>query len=219
MNLGQLDNLIAEIRRVSFSDDKTILGNALALEYEEKLINEGKSEYNVFVFGDLNDFKQLNDEHGYAAGDVAIRVAGETLNKIVVSELQARAFRKSGDEFVILLRQDVVNRFLSLASAFADIHFSQNEKELRTSMSFGYVFSDGKTSFEDLLRRAEDACKQAKVQGNGFCVEWAEDIKLNPFVRKGGRCKQCGARVTCNVPKQNAQAELKGCPCCGAALE
>jgi diguanylate cyclase (GGDEF)-like protein len=219
MNLGQLDNLIAEIRRVSFSDDKTILGNALALEYEENLINEGKSEYDVFVFGDLNDFKQLNDEHGYAAGDVAIRVAGETLSKIVVGELQAKAFRKSGDEFVILLRQNMVIRFLPLASTFADIQFSQNEKELTTSMSFGYVFGDGKTSFEDLLRRAEDACKQAKVQGNGSCIEWTEDIKLNHLVRKGGRCKQCGARVTCNVPQQNAPVELKGCPCCGGPLE
>src|SRR5256714_4839928 len=218
MNLGQLENLISEIRRASLADDKTILGNAVALEYEEKSVNEGTSEFNVVVFGDLNDFKQLNDEHGYAAGDLAIRVAGETINKLVVGELQAKAFRKSGDEFVILLRQDMVEKFLSLATSFGDILFFYNEKELRTSMSFGYILSDEKMSFDDLLRRSEDACKHAKTQGESSCVEWTEDIKLNSLVRKSGRCQKCGARITCNVPQQTAPSKLISCPCCGESL-
>jgi diguanylate cyclase len=218
MNLGQLENLVAEIRRVSFADDKTSLGNALALNHEEQLINNGESEFNVVVFGDLNDFKQLNEDHGYEAGDVAINNVGETIYKIVVDDLQAKAFRKSGDEFVILLKQDLVERFLSAASSFGNILFSYKDKELRTTMSLGYVLSDGKTSFDDLLRRAEDACKHAKAQGDGACVEWTEDIKLNPLVRRSGRCSKCGARVTCNVSQQNAPAKLKCCPCCGESL-
>lgn len=216
--IGQLEKLVAEIRRVSFADDKTTLGNALALAQEERAINAGVSEFNVIVFGDLNDFKHLNDIHGHDAGDVAINKVGDIIYKIIVEDLQAKAFRQSGDEFVILLRRDLVESFLSVAATFGDIAFSYNEIQLSTAMSFGYVFSDGKTNFIDLLARAETACQSAKAQGDGACIEWIEEMELNPLVRIGGRCLKCAAKISCNVPQQIAPAQLKCCPCCGASL-
>src|SRR5688500_268937 len=98
--IGQLEKLVAEIRRVSLSDDKTPLNNSLALAQEERQINQGIGPFRVVVFGDLNDFKQLNDSYGYEAGDVGIRRAGETIHQLLVEGLQAKAFRQSGDEFV-----------------------------------------------------------------------------------------------------------------------
>ena len=74
MNLGQLEQLIAEIRRVSFADNKTSLGNALALDKEAE-----ETELDVIVFGDLNDFKHLNDIYGHDAGDVAIKETREVV--------------------------------------------------------------------------------------------------------------------------------------------
>jgi diguanylate cyclase (GGDEF)-like protein len=219
MSLGdaieRLEEVVAEVRQTSLTDDKTTLGSALALRREERLIDEGVSEFDVIVFGDLNDFKSLNDEHGYEAGDLAIRTVGETIYRIAFEELQAKAFRQSGDEFVILLKQAYLKRFLLNTPAFDGINFSHNEKELKTAMSFGYVLSDGKTSFRELLGRAEAACKQAKTLADGACVLWTEDVRLNPFVRKSERCQNCGARTSCNVPKQNAPVELICCPCCG----
>src|SRR5437763_17220313 len=104
MNFGQLENLVAEIRRISFADDKTSLGNALALEQEERLINEGKSKFDVIVFGDLNNFKRINDDYTHDAGDLAIKVIGETIRTTLIEGLEAEAYRQSGDEFVILLK-------------------------------------------------------------------------------------------------------------------
>ncbi|MCA1629033.1 MAG: GGDEF domain-containing protein [Acidobacteria bacterium] len=216
--IGQLEKLVAEIRRVSSIDDKTSLGNALSLSQEERLINQGASEFDVVVFGDLNDFKHLNDKYGHDAGNVAINKVGDIIHKIVVEDLQSKAFRHGGDEFVILLRQDAVERFLALTSAFGDIFFSHKEEELRTAMSLGYALSDGKSSFGELLGRAEVACQHAKALGDGVCTQWTEDIKLNPFVRISGRCQKCGARISCNVPQQNAPTELICCPCCGESL-
>lgn len=216
--IGQLESLVAEIRRVSFYDDKTPLGNALALAQEERRINEGVSEFDVIIFGDLNDFKHLNDEYGHEAGDLAIKRVGETIHEIVAEGTLAKAFRQSGDEFVILLKQDLVERFLSVASSFGHIFFSHKGQELRTAMSLGYAYSDGKTSFRDLLGRAEVACQHAKAQGDGICIEWTEDMKLNPLVRKSGRCQKCSAKISCNVPAQNAPATLNFCPCCGEPL-
>jgi diguanylate cyclase (GGDEF)-like protein len=159
MNLGQLEFLINEIRRVSFADDKTPLGTALALAQEEQLINEASSEFNVIVFGDLNDFKQLNDNFGYVAGDVAIKQVGETILEVIVKDLQAKAFRQSGDEFVILLKEDSVERFLSVTHTFSDISITHLDQKLRTAMSFGLARGDDKTSFRELQGRAEIACK------------------------------------------------------------
>ena len=220
MNLGQLEQLeqlIAEIRRVSLADDKTSLGNALALDREGLLINAGESEFDVIVFGDLNDFKHLNDDHGHDAGDVAITEAGEAIRKLI-EDLEAKAFRQSGDEFVILIKQDVVRRFVSAAAALVSIKFSYNEVELATSMSLGYVHIDGKTSFRDLLAKAETACQHAKAQGDGACIEWVEDMERNPLIRIGGRCLNCAAKISCNVLKQNAPPALGCCPCCGILL-
>ena len=218
MNFRQLEALLAEIKQVAFTDDKTKLGNALALAQDEQSINAGAGEYGVIVFGDLNDFKHLNDIYGYDAGDVAINKVGEIIYHIVIEDLQAKAFRLSGDEFIILLKQELVERFLLAAAAFGDIAFLYNDNELRTAMSFGYVRSDGRTRFRDLLTRAETACQYAKVQGDGICIEWVEEMERDPLIRIVGKCLNCAAKISCNVPKQNAPAALKFCPCCGGTV-
>jgi diguanylate cyclase len=216
--IGRLENLFAEIRQVAVTDDKTSLGNALALEREERLINDGKSRFDVIVFGDLNNFKRINDDHTHDAGDLAIKVVGETIRKTLIEDLEATAYRQSGDEFVILLKQEFLERFLAITPSFGNINFSHKDKELITAMSFGYVRSDGKTSFRDLLERADVACQHAKLQGDGTCVEWTENLKQNPLKSIYESCQQCGAKITCKVHQQNAPAKLIGCPCCGASL-
>ena len=216
--IERLEKLVTEVRQASLTDDKTTLGSALALRQEERLINEGASDFNVIVFGDLNGFKQLNDDHTHDAGDVALNSVGEIIRKLVIDDLKAKAFRQGGDEFVILLRQDSVEEFLSVTASLGNILFSHKEKGLKTAMSFGFALSDGKTSFSDLLERAEVACQYAKAQGDGECVKWTDELELDPLIRKGGRCQKCGARISCNVSRQNAPKELKCCPCCGEAL-
>jgi diguanylate cyclase (GGDEF)-like protein len=223
MNLNeaieQLERFVADARQASLTDEMTKLGSKLALDQEQRLISEGMSEFDVAVFGDLDDFKHLNDDHGHDAGDVAINKAGETIQLVLVIEgLQAKAFRRSGDEFVILLKQDSIETFLLTTPSFSNITFFYNEQELGTAMSLGYAIGDGKISVSDLLGRAEVACQYAKVQGGGVCVAWTEDMKLNPLVRKNGNCLKCSARISCNVPKLKAPAGLKFCPCCGESL-
>jgi diguanylate cyclase (GGDEF)-like protein len=215
--IKQLERFVVEVKQASLTDEMTELGSKLALDQEKRLISEGKSELDVAVFGDLDDFKHLNDDYGYDAGTVAINKAGETI-QAVIKDLQAKAFRQSGDEFVILLKQDSIERFLSATPSFSNILFFYNGKELKTAMSLGYAIADGKISVSDLLERAEVACQYAKAQGDGTCVKWTDDIELNPLVRRSGSCRKCKARISCNVLEQNAPAKLKFCPCCGESL-
>ena len=128
--IDQLETVIAEVRQASLTDDKTTLGSALALRQQERLINEGSSEFDVVAFGDLNDFKSLNDENGHEAGDIALRKVGETLKEVLSKNVGAKAFRQSGDEFVILLSQQSVESFLSVATSFGSILFSHRNEEI-----------------------------------------------------------------------------------------
>ena len=215
--IDQLERFVGDVRQSSLIDDKTNLASALALRQEERLINDGKSVFNVVVFGDLNDFKHLNDEHGHEAGDVAINEVGKAISN-VLENLTAKAYRLSGDEFIILLEQDSVSGFLSASSSLANVTFSHDEKELKISMSLGYVLSDGKSSLSELQERAEVACQHAKLQGEGTCVEWSGAIESNPLVRRTARCEKCGARIICNIPKLGAPQHLICCPSCGAVF-
>lgn len=216
--IEQLGQVVEDIKQAVVVDDKTPLKNALALRDESVLIDRGESEFDVVVFGDLNRFKTLNDVHGHDAGDVAIRVVGERMRQTIIERWKAKAFRQSGDEFVILLRRNLIKRFLQETSSFAEILFTHREESLKTAMSFGYAVSDGKTNFNDLLKRAEVACQSAKNQGDGICIKWSKAIERNALVSFRERCQKCGAKINCDVPQQNAPGKLKRCPCCDELL-
>lgn len=216
--IEQLEKIVRDVRQAVSIDDLTPLRNALALRDEAILIDSGKSTFDVVIFGDLNRFKGLNDLHGHDAGNLAIHEVGEKLRGIIANKMHASAYRQSGDEFVILLNHESLNEFLVEAAAFTEVLFSHNGKPLKTAMSFGYAINDGKTSFSDLLGRAELACQNAKDKGDGSCVGWSEELQRTPLKNLRGRCQQCGARINCNVPANSAPAKLISCPCCNAAL-
>jgi diguanylate cyclase (GGDEF)-like protein len=216
--IDQLGELAAEIKRAAFTDDKTPLKSALALQQEERLSASEGQPY-VVVFGDLDDFKHLNDDHSHEAGDVALQVIGETIRDIVIDPLKGRAYRRSGDEFVIVLEQEALKDFLAHVPSFRGIPFRYKTEVLETGMSLGYAIADGKASFDELMLRADAACQIAKRPGENPCVKWTEDINTNPLVRIGGWCPACMAKTSCTLPKHNAPPKLISCPNCGNLLQ
>jgi len=125
MNLSEA---IEQLNKVAFTDDKTPLENALALNKEMILIDAGRSKFDVIVFGDLNEFKLFNTNYTHEAGDVAIKKVGEKIQEDIVTQIKARAFRQSGDEFIILLKQSQIKKLLSKTLSFASITFSYKRK-------------------------------------------------------------------------------------------
>ena len=220
MNLdAAIDELIEfakVVREASYADDKTPLQNSLALRKMASSDAMADGLFDTVIFGDLNEFKSLNDTHGHDAGDVAIEQAGALINEcFVISEIGANGFRQSGDEFVILLKHDKITEFMKLVGKFASIDFVHQETEMSTKMSFGLAVSDEETDFPGLLKRAETACLAAKAQGNGKCVEWTNEIQIAAHVSKRKVCKICRAVNSCSVPPDKAGDELLCCSCCG----
>lgn len=215
-----LEIAVKEVVESALTDDKTPLRNALALREASSHVGAGGDNPDVVVFGDLNDFKRLNDEFGYDAGDAAINEVGRLIQERLVDKCKAQAFRLSGDEFVILLSSRFLDAFETEAGSFASCLFPFNETSIETAMSFGFAVSQGEASYAELQTNAEIACKVAKSQGNGKCVKWSEEIKRSLTDRLRARCTKCGAVIWCDVPQQAVplNSRLVFCPCCGESL-
>jgi diguanylate cyclase (GGDEF)-like protein len=211
---------VKQLREAALTDTLTPLGNSLALSEVESTVGAGEDNPDVVVFGDLNRFKSLNDRFGHATGDAAIRRVGELIEELIVRGCQAQAFRRSGDEFVILLSRRSLESFESIARSFAACEFRFNDEVRRTAMSFGYAVSQGEVSFADLLSKAEIACQVAKSLGDGVCLEWSEEVERATVDNLRDRCANCGADIRCNVPRREAQPsrKLKRCPFCEEPL-
>lgn len=210
-----LDNVEQEAR----ADDKTPLQNALALSEAKSFFALGDESPNVIVFADINDFKTINEQYGSDIGDAAINQVGVKIQELFVEKLNARAFRQSGDEFVILLQSKFLEEFKEAANYFASCSVKIAEKSFDVKMSFGYIISDGTLEFEKLRANAETACKQAKPLGGGVCLEWTEEIEKRSFVKIRRTCRSCGTIVNCEVPKEKKLKTFRSCPICETSFD
>lgn len=97
----------------------------------------------ALVFLDLNDLKGINDRHGHAAGDEALKHLAKTLTLQVAGEGQI--FRLGGDEFLVLLPvREVQSRdqtVTQLRSALTQMTTEQGP--LSTSIDVAYFPDEG----------------------------------------------------------------------------
>lgn len=93
-----------------------------------------------------------------------------------------------------------------------------NEQPIKTAMSFGLILIDDKSDFDTLLERAETACQQAKIKGDGQVVEWTEEVEKAALINLRASCNKCGTKINCNVPKNKNPGKLTICPFCSEPL-
>ena len=216
-----LDNAVEELKQAARRDDKTKLLNGMALEQDAMQVGTDPTSPDVVVFGDLNRFKQINDQHGHNIGDVALGEAGVLISKHFTDCMTA-AYRRSGDEFVIVLRKDALDVFNQKAALFDSCELPLERKVVLFSMSFGYACTDAEDApdFNTLLDRAEQACLHAKLLGDGKCVEWTAAMNADARVPLRSRCPACDARISCDIAETKVPEprRLRICPACEARL-
>jgi len=128
----------------------------------------------------LDAFKDVNEDHGHAAGDTVLRLTAERLRFCIGSK--GIAARVGGDEFAVILRGvSDPPAALSMAEAIRQTlaePFDIEGVSLRLSASIGLVLSashgDGAT---DLLACADAALDRAKCEGRGRCRLFSPDIR------------------------------------------
>ncbi len=148
--------------------------------YSQQLMASLKSKakpLSVIMF-DLDDFKQVNDDLGHAAGDVVlIEIARIMLNSLRKSDY---AYRWGGEEFLVLLPNTDLTAGKQVADkiikqvASATFHYHKHEIQLTISAGLAqYSHQDG--YLQQTIKRADSALYQAKQQGKNQTVKAIDD--------------------------------------------
>ncbi|MDR6644317.1 diguanylate cyclase (GGDEF)-like protein/PAS domain S-box-containing protein [Luteibacter sp. 1214] len=156
----------------------------------------------ALLFVDIDHFKQINDTMGHAAGDALLQEVARRIRAAVRSD--DTVSRLGGDEFVVLLplidgpsdASLVAEKVLAACSQAVSVDASA----LTISFSIGIsVYPDDAPDAESLLRNADTAMYEAKMQGrNGYRF-------FNPSMNERNTAR---VRIEVELRKALARGEL-----------
>jgi diguanylate cyclase (GGDEF)-like protein len=159
-------------RRDSETDPLTGVGTRRVLEQILRAECTRALRYNhcfSAAIVDLDNFKQINDKGGHAAGDRALQKLAEIIRHSVrTTDLIARY---GGDEFVLLMPETKLNEATVLLERLRRQVKDVSTPEVQSiTISCGVVEWDGSAdTAENILRRADAALYEAKHKGRN-CV-------------------------------------------------
>ncbi|RTR26676.1 putative bifunctional diguanylate cyclase/phosphodiesterase [Deinococcus radiophilus] len=164
---------------LAYRDLLTELPNRLALERElSDMTRPGATPFSLLVI-DVDSFKVINDTLGHAAGDQVLRGVAQALMR--GEQRGARAFRISGDEFVVLAPGFGTEHAEALARSFQRDLTEHPDQDVgvRVGLSVGISrFPDDGQTPQALLRHADSAMYSVKRSGRGRVKAYREDQDL-----------------------------------------
>ena len=118
---------------------------------------------------DYDNFKQVNDQHGHAAGDHALRVSAELIQRTFVRPTDLFA-RMGGEEFVIVLPDTALEPAVSVADRIRGTleatDFGFDGLSIRLTCSFGVCCATSSSEQPDaLLARVDELLYRSKREG------------------------------------------------------
>lgn len=144
----------------------------------ERWIKRFRADGHPFVCGmlDLDHFKAINDKHGHAIGDFALKCAAQFFQ----SNLSSTDFiaRYGGEEFVVLfedtnllqVKAKMDNVILKLANTTFDYLEGEQKLQLNITASCGLAECEKNESQIELFNRADKAMYEAKALGRNRVV-------------------------------------------------
>jgi len=163
---------LAHLERLADEDTLVPVPNRRAFVRELGRVISYSQRYSTpssLIYFDINNFKEINDSHGHAAGDAALMsVAEALLENLRESDLVGRL---GGDEFgVILAQADEEQAHIkaeALAKAITEREISHEDRRFKVSVSYGTTtFREG-ASPSDAMAAADRAMYQHKASRKG----------------------------------------------------
>jgi diguanylate cyclase (GGDEF)-like protein/PAS domain S-box-containing protein len=169
--------LALKMAHLAHHDTLTGLPNRALLQSRiEQAINNAQRRHQraAVLFIDIDHFKQINDTLGHSAGDSLLQAVAKRIRTHIRSDDTVSRF--GGDEFVVLLPRiedaaDAVRVAETLLEQCCKA-LTIEAAELAVNFSIGIsTYPDHATDAETLIRHADTAMYEAKLQGrNGFRV-------------------------------------------------
>jgi two-component system, cell cycle response regulator len=165
MLFERIVELLQAIYKSSITDGLTGLYNRkFFLKRIQQYVRHGHKV--SVIFGDIDNFKRLNDTEGHQRGDEVLKqVAGIAIE---IAEEQGIAGRYGGEEIVLLIT-DPDTDALELAEYFRE----RVEQESGATISLGCCTWKEGWSPEELVRYADEAMYQAKTTGKNKVVAYS----------------------------------------------
>ncbi len=182
---------LQRIQEISWADSLTQISNrahfgVLANAMYEQCIHKRKRL--ALLFLDLDNFKQVNDQHGHDAGDALLQIFAQRAQGVLkrhqadYPQTEAAFARLSGDEFAILLMTDAgydgLGALCQALLALCRGGFHLEDRIYPVSVSIGTAcYPADADSITQLLTRADTAMYQAKAVGKNTAVAFSEELE------------------------------------------
>jgi len=147
--------LVDRLREHAGRDFVTGLSNARVFDEElARWCTAGETF--ALVLGDVDDLKDINDMHGHAAGNAALKRVGETLRQH--AETADVVARIGGDQFAVLTKLPAEE----VAALMARVNRSLSTEDVSVTFGATRHGEDGETAAE-LFHKADDRLFAAKL--------------------------------------------------------
>jgi diguanylate cyclase (GGDEF)-like protein len=170
---ARVESLATNLANQAHTDSLTAIANRRSFEsrFDFELMVAGESDRSLsLVICDLDRFKQVNDRLGHHEGDMALRLAAETIVGAVRSV--DVVFRLGGEEFAVLLPNTEALEAYAVAERMRmAIHDAFAEYPVPITVSCGLATRvHGAMDRRALLRAADHALYHAKRSGRNRTV-------------------------------------------------
>ncbi|MFK8053505.1 MAG: diguanylate cyclase [Woeseiaceae bacterium] len=136
--------------------------------------------HGALLFIDLNDFKQINDVHGHAAGDLVLQEVARRLH----ADLRPQDIigRQGGDEFVVLVTDSSFEDSGTLQNRVSTrlaLPYRMDGKELQCSASVGIAkYPEDAVTLTSLMRHADASMYTEKASRRASQTKLSKDRHL-----------------------------------------
>ncbi len=169
-----------EAMHLALRDQLTGAGNRTAMQSalgrEIEIAKRHKQPFSMLVL-DIDKFKEINDQHGHATGDIVLKDIAERI--AYGSRRTDMLFRYGGEEFVLLLNRTdeegaeiISERIRKLIDESPILH---QQASINTSVSVGVTAWQEQDDAEKIFLRADKALYHSKENGRNK-VTLASDI-------------------------------------------
>lgn len=184
--LEALEATAADVRHLAFHDALTQLPNRLLFQDRlaqaiARVHREGGK--GALLMLDLDDFKEVNDAMGHAAGDQLLRVVAARLARSV--RATDTVARLGGDEFAVIVAPlaavEALDAVLARIGKELGTPIAVDGRAVTASATIGIaLFPDDGDEPDRLVRRADMALYRGKAKGRGSVVWHVEPKRARP---------------------------------------
>ncbi|MBI4319866.1 MAG: PAS domain S-box protein [Chloroflexi bacterium] len=174
IDISRRKGLEEQLAHLASHDPLTGLPNRRSLEEAmNRAVARGRrGAPGALLFLDFDNFKEVNDALGHAAGDKALTALAQLLRDTLRAE--DLLVRLGGDEFAVLLDgatgENVNVVATRILRAVEEFPLTLDNRSFRLSLSAGAIAIDGELTPTVLLSRADAAMYEAKAQGGNRVV-------------------------------------------------